>query len=189
MYINKLEPILILSPETLRNQLIETSPYDRYFYEYHSPTHLNTGNYLIGLTVGYFYYEFKKSGAKHRRTLINQILFHGAYMMTFVLSFIGIYFYETDIEKGVWSALIGAILKHIYGPIFGFILVGMVLRYGQVIPRVFNYGYYRVLARLSFSVYMIHVSVAAAYITGHQHQLEINNLMLNSFAGIVYLIR
>lgn len=109
--------------------------------------------------------------------------------MTFVLCFIGLYFYENDIEKGVWSALLGAFLKHVYGPILGFLLVGIVFRYGQVVPRLFNYGYFRVLARLSFGVYMIHVTLVSAFISSHQHQLEINNIMLNSFSGTIYLMR
>ncbi|CRK96295.1 CLUMA_CG009715, isoform A [Clunio marinus] len=187
-YITKLEPILILSPETLRNQLIVTSPYDRYFYEFHSPTHLNTGNYLIGVIIGYFYYQYKEAGNNHRKKAAYHVLWHLSYMMTFFLCFIGIYFYENDIEKGFKSALIGAILKHIYAPILGVLLVGIFFRYGHYIPKLYNYGMYRILARVSFSVYMIHYTVGLVLVTGQQYPLEINNATLNVYTAGVYVL-
>lgn len=188
-YVTKLEPILILSPETLRNQLMTTSPYDRYFYDYHSPTHLNTGNYFIGVVIGYFYYQHKQSGNRHRRNIFLHGLWHLSYIMTFVLCFVGIYFYENDIEKGFVSALIGAILKHIYGPVLGVLLVGIFFRYGSFIPKFYNYGMYRILARLSFSVYMVHVTIGSIIITGQSYPVEINNPMMNAFTSAVYVLR
>jgi peptidoglycan/LPS O-acetylase OafA/YrhL len=151
----------MLPPEALRNQLIGGSEYDRYFYEFHSPTHLNGGNYLIGLLIGYFYYQYRKENERkiHYRRTWFQILWHLSYLTTFVLSLSGIFFYENDMKLGVLSALLGTFLKHIYGPVLGILLVGIFLRYGHFIPKVFNYGMYRVLARLSFSVYMVHFTV------------------------------
>lgn len=184
-----MEPILILSPETLRNQLMTTSPYDRYFYDFHSPTHLNTGNYFIGVVIGYFYYEFKQSGKRHVRNVFYHILWHLSYMMTFALCFVGIYFYENDIEKGVVSALIGAIMKHIYAPVLGVLLVGIFLRYGAFIPKFYNYGMYRILARLSFSVYMVHVTIGSLIITSQHFPVEINNSSMNGFTAAVYVLR
>lgn len=188
-YVYELEPILILTPETLRNQLITTSPYDRYFFEFHSPTHLNTGNYFIGLVIGYYYYEFKQAGRRHRHNIFYHSLWHLSYILTFVLCFIGVYFYEHDIEKGVLSALIGTVLKHIYGPILGVLLVGIFFRYGAFIPKIYNYGMYRILARLSFSVYMVHVTIGSVLITGQSYPLEINHAVLCAFTSGVYVLR
>lgn len=181
---------MMLTPESLRNQLMDTNTtYDRYFYDFHSPTHLNTGNYFIGLVIGYFYCQFKKDGNKHRRTFFFHILWHLSYIMTFVLCYVGLYFYKNDIEKGIWSALLGAILKHIYAPIFGFLLVGIIFRYGQFIPRWYNYGMYRILARLSFSVYMVHVTIASVLISGYKQPIEVNNASLNANTSAVYIFR
>ncbi|KAG5670310.1 hypothetical protein PVAND_000586 [Polypedilum vanderplanki] len=190
-YFKKLEPILILPPETLRNQLIGGTEYDRYFYDFHSPTHLNMGNYLIGLVIGYFYYQKKQASEgkiRHRRSFVLTILWHLSYMATFLLCFVGIYFYENDMELGFFSAFLGAFFKHIYGPILGFLLVGIFLRYGWVIPKLYNYGMYRVLARLSFSVYMIHFSLSSLFIMKNRFPVEINNSMLTCFTAAIYVI-
>lgn len=148
-----------------------------------------SGNYFIGFVIGYFYYQYKQTLHRHRRTILNQILWHLSYMMTFVLCFIGIYFYEHDIEKGLLSAFLGAFLKHIYGPILGVLLVGIFFRYGHFIHKCYNYGFYRVLGRLSFSVYMVHVTVVSVLISGQRFPLEINNATLNAFTFGVYCIR
>lgn len=188
-YWHELEPILILTPETLRNQLITTSPYDRYYFDFHSPTHLNTGNYFIGVVIGYYYYNFKQSGQRHRRNFFYHSIWHLSWIMTFVLCFMGIYFYENEIKKGIVSALIGAFLKHFYAPVLGVLMVGIFFRYGSFIPKMFNYGMYRVLARLSFSVYMVHVTLGSIMITSQSYPNEVNHAVLSSFVSAVYVIR
>lgn len=110
-------------------------------------------------------------------------------MSTFALCFAGIYFYENNIEKGFVSALIGAVSKHIYGPVLGVLLVGIFFRYGAFIPKLYNYGMYRILARLSFSVYMVHVTVGSIIITGQSYPVEVNNSMMNAFTSAVYVLR
>lgn len=188
-YITKLEPIAILTPESLRNQLITTSSFDRYFFDFHSPTHLNTGNYFIGILIGYFYYQYKKSGQRHRRNIFLHGLWHLSYITTFVLCYIGIYFYENDIEKGFLSAILGAVLKHIYGPVFGVLLLGIFFRYGFYTSNFFNFGAFRILARMSFCVYMVHLSIGSLFITAQKFPLEVNNATLGAYFGAVYLTR
>lgn len=182
-YVYKLEPIMMLPPENLRNQMIGNPEYDRYFYDFHAPTHLNTGNYLIGLVIGYFYYQNKQANGTNRNqsTLFN-ILWHCSYLLTFILCFIGFYFYEYDMELGILSALLGAFLKHIYGPIIGILFIGIFYRYGWVIPKMFNYGMYRILARLSFSVYMVHLTIG--YVKFKAQSVWVVNLSMCTDWGI-----
>lgn len=168
---------------------MSTSHFDSYYFNFHSPTHLNTGNYFIGVLMGYFYYQFKESGGRHRQSAFFHGLWHFCVTSTFLLCIVGIYFYENDVEKGIFTALLGALFKHIYAPILGVIVVGIFFRYGLFIPKMFNYGFYRILARMSFSVYMVHVTIASIFITGQKFPLEVNNATLASYAGIVYLFR
>lgn len=160
-YVNKLEPILMLPPETLRDQLVGGSEFDRYLDLYHTPTHLNGGNYLVGLVIGYFYYYHKQANGRivHTRNVWNTILWNVAWIMNFVLIFVGLYFYENDIELGIMSSLLGAFFKHFYGVILGVLIIGIFFRYGTIIVNVFNYSMWRILGRLSFSVYMVHIFI------------------------------
>lgn len=173
---------------SLRNHFYVTTELDSYFYDFHVPAHLNSGNYLIGIFFGYTYYEFKKSGGKHYHKTWLQVLWHLSYLSTFFLSLIGIYFYENDIEKGFVSAILGAIFKHIYGPAIGITIVGIFLRYGHSMPKIFNYGMYRVLARLSFSVFMVHITIGWLIIAKAKYPVEMNNSMINAWVGAIYLL-
>lgn len=141
--------------------MIGGTSYDRYFYQYHAPTHLNAGNYLVGLVIGYYYYQYKQGNGKdtHKKTFLLNVLWNCSWIMTFVLIFVGLYFYENDIELGLFSSLLGAFFKHFYGAVLGVLLVGIFLRYGYIVPYVYNHGMHRILARLSFSVYMVHISI------------------------------
>lgn len=186
LYINRLEPILMLPPETLRNQLIGGTDYDRYLYQYHTPTHMNTGNYLVGLVFGYFYYEYKlKKAAIHTKTFFLNVLWNCSWFMTFILCLSGLYFYENDIELGLLSSLLGAFFKHFYGAVLGVLIVGIFLRYGYIIPYIYNYGMHRILARLSFSVYMVHISIGYAFIP-FSHYFLMKLFLLLSFSFLFF---
>lgn len=208
LYVNRLEPILMLPPEALRDQLIGGSVYDRYLYQYHTPTHLNTGNYLVGLVIGFYYYQYRQTNGKshHEKIFFLNALWNCSWIIILTLSLIGLYFYENDIELGVLSSLLGAFFKHFYGVILGVSLVGIFLRYGFFVPNIFNYGMHRILARLSFSVYMVHISIGCVFflilcfnailitsrslfIMKNKFLIEINNSMLTAFTGIIYLLR
>jgi hypothetical protein len=176
------------------------------------PTHINTGNYLVGLVIGYFYYHYKQSKNEHQKSPLLHFLWNCSWFLTFVLCLVGLYFYENDIELGVLSSLLGAFFKHFYGAILGVLIVGIFLRYGFIVPNVFNYGMYRILARLSFSVYMVHISIGwdsiklnfikvrilfkfhfllqrSIFIMKNKFAIEINNSMLIAFTGTIYMMR
>lgn len=161
LYVNHLEPILMLPPETLRDRLVGGTEYDRYLNQYHTPTHLNSGNYLVGLVIGYFYYNHKQANGRimHDKNFWTYVLWNFAWCINFALCLIGFYFYENDIELGLMSSLLGAFFKHFYGIVLGILIIGIFFRYGSIIVDIFNYGMYRVLGRLSFSVYMVHIFI------------------------------
>lgn len=161
-YVYKLEPILIIPPESLRNQILGRDEYDGYFASFHAPTHFNAGNYLIGLIMGYFYFEYKqhKAISSHSRSIAYHILWLVCVYLMYVLAFVGVYFYEYDMPLGILSSLLGAFFKHIYGPLFGVMLIGMFFGYGWLLPKMLNYGMFRVVGRLTFSVYLVHPFIA-----------------------------
>lgn len=161
LYVNQLEPILMLPPESLRDQLVGGSEHDRYLNLYHTPTHLNSGNYLVGLVIGYFYYHHKQANGRimHNKNFWTYVLWNCSWCINFALCFVGLYFYEHDIDLGIMSSLLGAFFKHFYGIVLGILIIGIFYRYGSIIVNIFNYGMYRVLGRLSFSVYMVHIFI------------------------------
>lgn len=77
-------------------------------------------------------------------------------------------------ELNIYTAILSAFLKHINGLVIGVLLVGIIFKYGYFIPKIFNHPMYRILGRLSFSVYMGHVSVLVLLLVKSKNMSEIS---------------
>lgn len=56
----------------LRNQLFQANDTEpNYFMTLYSPTHLNSGNYFIGMAVGLFYFHLKASKKDLSKLIVN----------------------------------------------------------------------------------------------------------------------
>lgn len=160
------------------------------------PTHLNMGNFLVGLVVGVFFYNFQKSAKKHQRSIKCHILWNLSWIcMTLLIVASGAFFYQNDFADvwmsfGHWmSAIIGSFLRHFYGLVLSIFMVGIFFGYGNLMPRFCNYGMYRILGRLSFSVYMSHVTVAILMKGRQKFPDEISGATSFSWFASIYLLR
>lgn len=58
----------------LRNQYFEANETDpNYFKDNYAPTHMNIGNYFIGVFVGVLYYDFKKQKKDISKMLVSLV--------------------------------------------------------------------------------------------------------------------
>lgn len=145
--------------------------------------------------MGVFYYIFKGSGSKHRHSSLLQILWHLMCLSMFALMFNAGYFYQNNfLDKSSTfdvfaSALLNAVFRHVYGIILGLVLVGIFLGYGHFLPKLFKYGIYRVLGRLTFSVYLCHFCIVIMVITKQKFPIEINGDNNRSWFAATYVLR
>jgi hypothetical protein len=72
VYINKFDPIPILSLEDQRNQQFEMSEDGlNYFKKFYIPTHMNFGNYFIGVGLGLILHSLKKAQKDISKNLVS----------------------------------------------------------------------------------------------------------------------
>ncbi|CAO1307095.1 unnamed protein product [Diamesa hyperborea] len=187
-YVTKTGPIYISTPETLRNQFYFTAAIDNNFFDFYSPSHLNSGNYLIGLAIGLWYHRYMKANKKHQRKPWIHILWLLAFVCQIVLSLVGFYFYENNVEMNIFTALLSAFFKHIYGLVIAVFVVGIIFKYGFLIPKIFNHPMYRILGRLSFSVYMVHLSILMLLVVKAKNMSEVNTTTNYSYTIGTYLL-
>lgn len=115
--------------------------------------------------------------------------------MTLLIVASGAFFYQNDFADvwmsfGHWmSAIIGSFLRHFYGLVLSIFMVGIFFGYGNLMPRFCNYGMYRILGRLSFSVYMSHVTVAILMKGRQKFPDEISGATSFSWFASIYLLR
>lgn len=80
------------------------------------------------------------------------------------------FFYKYEFVKpAVWISVVAILLKHSWGIISGFGILGMIYRYGWFVPSVFSYPGWRVLGRISYATFMCHLIVLKLLMSGvHQ---------------------
>ena len=157
----------------LRNQLFLS--YEKeisYFYEFHSPTHMNTGNYIVGLLIGVMYHESKDKMKLWKKSWKLELLWHLSWIAGYAISILGFPFYELNFEKSIITALFGAFMKHYHGLLLGITLLGVIMRYGLFIPKIFNLPVFRVMGRISYSFFLCHICIMKLFMTNATQPLE-----------------
>lgn len=105
------------------------------------------------------------------------------------------YFFESDyatvwMSFGHWmSALLATIIRHIYAATFCVFLIGTMFGYGYNFSKFTNYGVYRILGRLTFSVYMVHFTITIVLMSQQKFPLEISTSTKLAWLAIVYILR
>lgn len=172
----------------MRNQLALSRENEiSYFYKFHAPSHLNAGNYIAGLMFGFVYLESKEKLMKINRTWKLEVAWHFCWITGYVVSMLGFPFIETDIAPTIWTALFGGFMKHYHGFLMGFLILGLVMRLGWIVPKIFNLPIFRILARIMYSYYLSHIFVLRLFLSGSNQPFEINGANMWAFTAAVYL--
>lgn len=99
---------------------------------------------------------------------------------------LGFPFIETDIEPSIWTVFYGGFMKHYHGFLMGFLLLGLMIRLGWFIPRVFNLPVFRILGRIMYSYYLCHIFVLRLFLSGSSQPFEINGANIWAVTAAVY---
>jgi peptidoglycan/LPS O-acetylase OafA/YrhL len=159
----------------LRNQLALSRENEvSYFYKFHAPSHLNAGNYIAGLIFGFVYLESKDKLLKMKKSWPLEVFWHCCWISTYIVSMLGFPFIESDVTPSIWTALFGGFMKHYHGFLMGFLLLGLVMRLGWIVPKVFNLPVFRVLGRIMYSYYLSHIFVLRLFVGGATQPFEVN---------------
>jgi hypothetical protein len=188
-YTYNLEPIAILTPEMFRNQFVTMGDNEiNYFNIYYSPTHLNIGVYFCGIFLGMYYHDFRKSQQEHKHNMLYRILFWGALPIGVIVVIAGYIFYNYSYDKpSIFMSFISTLIKHHSGIIFGIIHMGFIYRYGWFLQNIYNYTMFRVLGRISFGAYMVHMALVKILIAGNHYPIDAGGINLFSFTMSVFI--
>jgi hypothetical protein len=162
----------------LKNRLVAVTDDDvNYYKKLYIPTHLNIGNYFIGVALGLILFDFKKTGRTLQKTFVSSkhqsaiyaliIFFCSLQVLRFlwysclvlgVLNLMsGYIFYNYDLEKpSIWVSILAVFLKHSWGLFMAFMMFGLIFRFGWFIPNIFNHPGWRITGRISFAGYIFH---------------------------------
>lgn len=123
---------------------------------------------------------------KMKKTWKLEMLWHFCWIAGWIVSMLGFPFIESDIEPSIWTALYGGFMKHYHGFLMGFIFLGLVMRLGWIVPKVFNLPMFKILGRLMYSYYLCHILVLRLFMSGATQPFEINNANMWAVTVAVY---
>lgn len=146
---------------------------------------MNTGNYIIGTFIGFLYLESKEKISNMKKTFKMEAFVHLCWIAGILISILGFPFFELDIENSIFTALFGGFMKHYHGFLLGIAIMGIILRYGGVIPKFFNLPMWRVMGRISYSYFICHMTFVKLFITSANQILELSEI--NSVIHLIIL--
>lgn len=173
-YINDLEPIVIVPPEIFKNRFSVMSQNEKnYFDVYIMPSYMNFGTYFTGFLLAFYYFEFRKNGRIHNPSFLYQLLFYAALPGSFFLLNKTYRFYVYDYDRSsIWLILLSSLIKHHSAIVFGILFMGFVWKYGGVLLNIFNVAIFRVLGRISYSTYIVHMVLVRLLIAGNYYPIH-----------------
>lgn len=152
----------------MRNQLI---PATTNYFDYDTPTHMNAGNYLIGIFIGVLYHEYENKLIKMKKSLILEVFWHSTWIAGLLISILGFPYLEHKVEKTFLTAIFGGIMKHYHGVLLGATMVGLIFKFSGIISNFCNSSIFGVFGKISYSYLVCHL-VLIKYLTASATQMH-----------------
>lgn len=90
-------------------------------------------------------------------------------------------FYAFDIAKpSLLTALIAALLKHVWGVAMAGIMLGLIYRYGWFATTLMNFSAYRIIGRISYATFMCHLFVVKLLMSSASQPIYLSDLSIVS---------
>ncbi|CAO1317393.1 unnamed protein product [Diamesa serratosioi] len=168
IFYKKLDPVFVIAPEDLRNQLI---PATTNYFDYDTPTHMNAGNYILGILIGVLYHKYENKLIKLKRSFIFEVIWHLTWIAGLLISIFGFPYLEHQNEKTFSTAIFGGIMKHYHGVLLGATMFGLILKYGGIISTICDSSVFGVFGKISYSYLVCHL-VFIKYFTATATQMQ-----------------
>jgi hypothetical protein len=77
-------------------------------------------------------------------------------------------------------AIVATLIKHHFAILFVVVTAGFIFGYGGILKPIFRFPIFRVMGRLTFAVYLVHMGCVRFHVTRNHFPLEesFNNLVI-----------
>lgn len=183
-YINNFDGIFILFPESKR--FLVDNVYDELEKNYIA-TYTNAGNYLCGIGMAMIYYHVKKNKIDYGKNKLFVLSWYAVPIVGVgVLQFCSWVFINHDFEKpSMWIALVSVFTRNFWSILAFVFIIGFMFSFRSPIKNFFNWPVFTPLARLSYCIYLGHMTVGRTMIGQFNQAIYINTgLMLTQTISI-----
>jgi hypothetical protein len=144
---------------------------DKKFHEFFYPTHMNAGNFIIGLIFGYIIHN--------KAQLCRLTSYTFVYLPIFLLvpAAFKYYFTLNYVKSSIGTALLGAYLKHHEGIFLSIILFNLLYRNdGGRLASWLSHSNFQILDKLFTSAFFIQFLVTKFFIVNTRVLLEVSTM-------------
>lgn len=90
-------------------------------------------------------------------------------------------FYAYEFETpSVMNSLSAIALKHVWGVVVSVMILGLSQKVGWFAPNIMNHAFFRIMGRITYATFMIHVFVAKWMITNVHQPLYLSDMNIVS---------
>lgn len=151
----------------LRNQL---TPATTNYFDYDTPTHMNTGNYIIGILIGVLYHKYEDIFIKLKKSFKLEVFWHFTWIAGLSISIFGFPYLEHNVEKSFLTAIFGGIMKHYHGVLLGATMFGLIFKFSRIVSNFCDSSIFRVFGKICYSYLVCHL-VLIKYFTASAVQM------------------
>ncbi|KAJ2948775.1 hypothetical protein O0L34_g8034 [Tuta absoluta] len=182
-YLQDLDGVLILAPETTRNLLL----LDPTFNHTYKRGHTNLASFIIGISVAFFVYQLQNNEKLFLKINKFRTVFLLSVPAAVGLNLVGNIFFMDAPRASIYiRTACGGLLKPMFGAVVGVVIVGMVCKFENVYRGILEWSGWAPLARVSYCAYIIHV-IFVKVINGTRTTL-VHLSFLNFLQGMTSLI-
>ncbi|XP_046810082.1 uncharacterized protein LOC111678138 [Lucilia cuprina] len=188
-YFYKIDPCFLISPESFRFIHVKD---EEAFHKLYTPFYTNLGGYLFGIICGEIYEKYCHNADFHKRLArIPSKIFEFAFWLCIAIGvwicWLGSVF--IFYEPSLWTALYAGLNRNLIVVIVfgGLVFLGMFCKTLSV-SELLCHSAFRILARLSFQIYLWHFSILHL-LNGHKREpIFVNHLQhaVNTIGLVVF---
>ncbi|XP_021697289.1 nose resistant to fluoxetine protein 6 [Aedes aegypti] len=191
IYFNSMDAMMLLTNKGNAFQLW----YDKWFTRTYQATEIHCISYFAGMLVGIIYHKMQNDDLYLAKSKLYKTLQYSVFPLVVLFSIPAPLFHHYDFSKpSLWMSLYAGLHRLAYT---SFIAIGFLVLmfsnrdsfFGRLrTSKLLENAFYRVLGRLSFSFYLIHMNVLkTTYGNFHENQRGSMGMVLNVYCSVILL--
>ncbi|XP_067639024.1 nose resistant to fluoxetine protein 6 [Eurosta solidaginis] len=157
-YFGNYDPFFVPAPQTQKDSFID----DREFSELYAPVYMNFACYFCGVLAAIVYDEISSQQYKLYKNKLFQCFWYALIPLGILWLFSSHPIYQNyyDEHSHFWRSIYAALHRNTWGLGLGIFVVGIACKVGGLFRKFACLPIFRVLGRLTYGAFMIHVFVS-----------------------------
>ncbi|XP_055629035.1 uncharacterized protein LOC129770322 [Toxorhynchites rutilus septentrionalis] len=153
-------------PPLRLNDISSQFMYQRWFRHMYIPTHMNAGNYIVGMMAGYYFYQVRVYDVNPAKFKIYQYTKRFVFPITVATGLIPYLFYTQDlVEPTILSSGYAILFQNICSVYCAICIFENFQNLPDIVRRIFDTKYLVIPSRLWYGLFVTHIIVLRSYLS------------------------